>query len=215
MLIYQIYDIDYTPKYECLKLKISNIQGLSTGGARQEDICWYWLGRDFETQLQIQVKELLLNDAYFSKVMNNKKSWFTPMQVLDLINHQFLFTTNSLGCQPMTSQYFKPLVPHTLALAAAANHCALSEYASGKTTAVLFSQDEYQGTFCPFPVINITTEAAAVTNQHSWATWYPPFGATPLQLALPNLRQCSSASIDDLQFDSTFNSSSFSTPRLG
>jgi len=49
------------------------------------------------------------------------------MEVLDLIYHQFFFTTNSLGRQPTTSLYFQPLAPQTLELAAAAIHCALSE----------------------------------------------------------------------------------------
>jgi len=49
------------------------------------------------------------------------------MEVLDLIHHQLSFTAHSLGHQPTTSQYFQPLALHTLALAAAAIHCALSE----------------------------------------------------------------------------------------
>jgi len=63
------------------------------------------------------------------------------MEVLDLIYHQFFFTANSLGHQPTTSQCFQPLAPQTVALAAAAIHCALSGYASGKKAMVLFSQD--------------------------------------------------------------------------
>jgi len=55
------------------------------------------------TEIQIQVKELLFDDAYLSKVVYDKKSWFTRMKVLDLIYHQFFFTANSLGCQPTTS----------------------------------------------------------------------------------------------------------------
>jgi hypothetical protein len=78
---------------------------------------------------------------------NDKKSWFTPMEVLDFIYHQFFFTANSLGHQPTTSQYFQPLTLQTLALAAAAIHCELSEYASGQKATVMFSQDKYQGTF--------------------------------------------------------------------
>jgi hypothetical protein len=53
----------------------------------------------------------------------------------------------NLGRQPTTSQYLQPLAPHPLALVAAAIHCALSEYATGKKATVMFSQDEYQGTF--------------------------------------------------------------------
>jgi len=80
-----------------------------------------------ETELQIQVKELLVDDTYLSKVMDHKISWFTQMEVLDLIHHKFFFTANSLGRQPTTSQHFLPLTLQTLALAGAAIHSALSE----------------------------------------------------------------------------------------
>jgi len=91
-----------------------------------------------ETELRIKVKELLFDDAYLPTVVDDKKSWFTRMEVLDLIYHQFFFTANRLGRQPTTSQYFQPLAPQTLALAAAAIHCALSEYASRKKATVMF-----------------------------------------------------------------------------
>jgi len=55
-----------------------------------------------ETELRIQVQELLFDDAYLLKVIDDKKSWFTPMEVLDLIYHQFSFTANSLGRQLTT-----------------------------------------------------------------------------------------------------------------
>jgi len=80
--------------------------------------------------------------------------------------HQFFFTTNSLGGQPTTSQYFQPLAQQTLALAATAIHCALSDYASGKKATVMFSQDEYRGTFCPSSVLHITLEATALIINH-------------------------------------------------
>jgi hypothetical protein len=121
-----------------------------------------------ETELQIQVQELLFDDAYLSNVVDDKKSWFTRMEVLDLIYHQFFLTANSVGRQPTTSQYFQPLAPQTLVLAAAAIHCTLSKYASGKKATVMFSQDEYQGTFGPSPVINFTLEAATQSITHQW-----------------------------------------------
>jgi len=71
--------------------------------------------------------ELLFDDASLSKVLDDKKLWFTQKEVLDLIYHQFFFTANSLGRQPTTSQYFQPIAPQTLVLAAAAIRCALSE----------------------------------------------------------------------------------------
>jgi len=129
-----------------------------------------------ETELQIKVKELLIIDAYLSKVVDDKKLWFMRMEVLDLIYHQFFFTANSLGRQPTTSQYFQPLAPQTLALAAAAIHCALSEYTSGKKAMVMFSQNEYRSTFGPSPVINFTLAATtqSITHQQSHYTPAPP-----------------------------------------
>jgi len=96
------------------------------------------------------------------------------MEVLNHIYHQFFFTANSLGRQPTTSQYFQPLTLQTLALAAAAIHRALSEYASGKKATVMFSQDEYRGTFCPSPVINFTPEATALINHTLVGRLLPP-----------------------------------------
>jgi len=128
-----------------------------------------------ETELRIQVKKLLFDDAYLSKVIDDKKSWFTRMEVLDLIYHQFFFTANSLGRQPTTSQFFQPLAPQTLALVAAAIHCALSEYAARKKVTVMFSQDEYQGKFCPSTVMNcITAAAIALINYTWWGCFIPP-----------------------------------------
>jgi len=87
--------------------------------------------------------------------------------VLDHIYHQFFLTANSLWPQPMTSQHIQPLAPQTLALVATAIHCAPSEYASGKKATGMFSQDEYQGTFCPSPTINISPEATVLINHPS------------------------------------------------
>jgi len=84
------------------------------------------------------------------------------MEVLDQIYHQFFFTTNSLGSQPMTSQYFQLINPLTVGLAAAALRCVLSEYASGKKVTVMSSEHQYWGTFFPSRVMNWTPEAAAL-----------------------------------------------------
>jgi len=116
------------------------------------------------------------------------------MEVLDLIYHQFFFTANSLGRQPTTSQYFHPLAPQALVLAASANHCALSEYASGEEATVMFSQDEYRGTFGRSPVINFTLDATTQSITHQWLLHTPPpCGATPLEWALLNPCRSSSA----------------------
>jgi len=47
---------------------------------------------------------------------------------------------STLGRQPMTSQYFEPLALQTFALVAAAIHCTLSDYVTGKKATVMFSQ---------------------------------------------------------------------------
>jgi len=167
-----------------LKLKVSTIRGQLADGARQTVVRSYQLDLGSETELQIKVKKLLFDDAYFSKVVDVKKLWFTQMEVLDLIYHQLFFTANSLGRQPKPSQYFQPLAPQTVVLAAAAIYCALSEYASGKKATVAFSQDEYRGKSGPSPVINFTLEATtqSITYQRPHHTPRPPpCGATPLE----------------------------------
>jgi len=127
------------------------------------------------TDLRILVKELLVDEAYLSKAINDKKSWFTWMEVLDWIYHLFFFTTNSFGWQRTTSQFFQPRTPQTLAFVAAAIHCAMSEYATGKKVTVMFSQDEYRGKFCPSTVTDCATaEAMALINCTWWGCLIPP-----------------------------------------
>jgi hypothetical protein len=122
-------------------------QGQLADGAHQTVVWNYQLDLRLEAELQFKVNHLLFDDAYLSKGVEDKKSWFASMEVLDLIYHQFFFTANSLGHQPTTSQYFQPLTPQTLLLVATAIHCALSAYATGKKATVMFSQDEYRCTF--------------------------------------------------------------------
>ena len=155
-------------------MKISTIRGRLVHGARCIDVHSYWLDLCSEPELRVQVKELLINDAYLSKVVDHEKSWFTRMEVLDIIYHQFFFRANSLGRQPTTSQCFQPLAPQTLALVAAAIHCTLSEYAGGKKATGMFSQDEYRGTFCPSPMINFTAKATALINHTLGGRFKPP-----------------------------------------
>jgi len=83
------------------------------------------------------------------------------MEVLDEIYHQFFSAQNCFRCQPTTSQFFQPLASQTLAVVAAAILLALAEYAHGKMGMVMFSHDEYQGTFSISPGIYLTLEAIA------------------------------------------------------
>jgi hypothetical protein len=100
-----------------------------------------------ESELRIQVKDLMFDDSYLSKVVEDDKSLFMQMEVLHHTYHQFFFMANSLGRQPTTSQYFQPLILQTVVLVAAAIHCALSEYGTGKRATDIYSQDENRGTF--------------------------------------------------------------------
>jgi len=86
------------------------------------------------------------------------------MEVLDWIYNDIFFTANSFGWQPSIFQYVQPLALQPLALAPAAIYCTLSEYASGWKATILFSQAEYQGSFWPSPVVNITPEGTALIN---------------------------------------------------
>jgi len=147
----------------------------------------------------MQVRELLFDDADLSKVIDDKKSWYMRMEVLDLIYHHFFFTANSLGRQPTTSQFFQPVTPQTLALVATAIHCALSEYATGKKVTVLFSPDEYRGKFCPSTVIDcITAEATALLINYTW--WAASYLTSPMMLLRYN--RCSSICIGTSIFHS-------------
>jgi len=135
----------------------------------------YHLDSGSETEFRIQVKKLPLEDANLLKVIDDLKSWFTRMEVLDSIYHQFFFTANSLGRQLTTSQFFQLVTPQTLAFVAAAIHCALSEYATGTKVTVMFSQDDYQGTFGPSTVKDcINAEDTALINYTWCAASYPP-----------------------------------------
>jgi len=106
---------------------ISTSCGHLADGARWTIVRSYRLHLGSVTELGIHVKEHLFDDAYLSNVIDDKKAWFTWMEVLNLIYHQFFFPANSLGQQHTTLQFFEPLTPQTLELVAAAIHCALPE----------------------------------------------------------------------------------------
>jgi len=144
---------------------------------------WFWtdwVDLDSKTDLRIQVKELPFEDAYLSKVVDDKKSGFTRMEEHDLFYCHTLFAAISLGCQPIISLYFHPLVAQYLALAATAIHCGLSEYAREMMAMIMSSQDEYQGTSCPSPLIRFTQDATALIN-HTFMCHLIPPGITPSQ----------------------------------
>jgi len=154
---------------------ISTIRGHLADEGHQTVVHRYRLDLGSESELRIQVREHLFDNAFLSKVIDDKKSWSTRMEVLDLIYHQFFFTATSLGRQLTTSQFFQPLTLQTLALVAAAIYCALSEYTTGKKVTVTFSQDEYQGKFCPSTVIRLHYCRSHCTHQlHMVGCFIPP-----------------------------------------
>jgi len=138
MLHDQIRDIDHGLKYAWLKEKISTILAQMADGALQTVAQGYLLDLNCETACQMQSKELPVDDIYRQKFVDDKKSWFTQMEVLDTIYTEFFFNGNRLGYMPTTSQYFQQLAPQTQVLVASAIHCAQSEYATGKMTTVMF-----------------------------------------------------------------------------
>ena len=165
---------------------ISTIRGRLADGAHRTIFRSYRCDLESQTELRIEVEELQCDDDYLSKAIDDNKSWFTWMEVPDLIYHQFFFTANSLGQQLTILQFFQPLTPQTLALVAAASHCALSEHATGKKVTVVFTQDEYRSKFYQASVLDyITAEATALINYTWWDCFIPPppllpHGATPV-----------------------------------
>lgn len=77
----------------------------------------------------MQDKQHQVDDTYLTKIVKDEKSWFTQMEVIDLVYHKFFFSANILGCQPRTFLYFPPVTTQTLVVAAADIHGATSEYA--------------------------------------------------------------------------------------
>jgi len=139
--------------------------------------------------LRIQVRKLLFDDAYLSKVVDDKKSWFTWMAVLELMYHQSFSTPNTFWQQRTTSQFFQPLPLQTLALVIPAIHCALSEYATGKKVTVLFSQDEYQGKFYHSTVIWLYyCRSHFTTHQLHMVGYFVPPSPSPMVLLRLNMR---------------------------
>jgi len=85
MLLYQTNGYWLPPKIYILKLRISTLRGWLADVAHQTLVHSDRLDVGSETGLRIKVKELLCDDAYLSKIIDDKKSWSTRMEVLDPI----------------------------------------------------------------------------------------------------------------------------------
>jgi len=155
-------------------------------------------------------------------IIDNKISWFTRREVLDIIYHLFFYTTNSLEGMPTTFQYFQPLTLLTLALAMAAIHCMLFEYASAKMATVMFSADEYQGKLYPITVINFTLQDTAhIIHTISGSHHSLPLVQIPWNVHPSNPCLCFYSWCCTVQFPSTLksypawcSSSAISTPTI-
>jgi hypothetical protein len=77
MVFFQIYNIYYAPNYTLLKLNISTIGGRLANGESQTIASSDYSDLCSQTELQSHVMELLFDDAYLSKDVDDKKSWFT------------------------------------------------------------------------------------------------------------------------------------------
>ena len=157
-----------------MNLKIGTIRGHWAAGACPTIDCSNRLDLRSETELQIQVKKHQFDNAVLSKVIDDKKLWFTWMDMLASIHIQFFFNANSLVRQLITSHFCRSLALQALALVTAAIHCARSGYATGKKVMAMFSQDEFRGKICFSTLIDcITAEATALINYTWWADSYP------------------------------------------
>ena len=155
-----------------------------------------------QTEHWIKFKEALYYDADLSNLFDDKESWFSQLEVVGQIYHQFFFPADRFGQQPISSKSFQPLALQTLVLAATAIYCALSLYTSGMKVTVMFSQNEYEGSLGSSRVINFTLEAIALSITHQSATLYPPLWHF-------------SAWIEALLFHSAVNSYSFGASQPG
>jgi len=115
-------------------------------------LCFGWMCRSSHLTMHISPRSLMITN-------HGSPEWNCLIKFTIII-----FTANNMGRQPMTSQHFRPLTLQTSLLAAAAIHCALSEYACGKKATVMLSQDEYRGTFWTSHLMTFLLQATALFN---------------------------------------------------
>jgi len=146
-----------------------------TDGARGSNVSSYLLDSVSGTAYTIQLKKLQLVNIDLLNIMDDNKLWFTHIDVLDVIYHQFFFTANILEWQSTTSQFFQPLAPQTVACVAVAIHSMLSQYATGKQDMVRISHDMNQVQFSHSTVIDFTAaEVTVLSNDTLVGCLIPP-----------------------------------------
>jgi len=130
-------------------------------GAFETVVCNKLWTFGFKTNGQIQIIELLIDDAYLSKFVQDMNWWFTRLEILDLIYNLFCTSTNILGYYSTSSQFCRYLALQTSAWSTAILHCILHKHTIGKKAMVMFSQHKYWGTFCLGLLITLTSAATA------------------------------------------------------
>jgi len=112
MLLYQMHNIDYASIHSHYN-RFVRYEDCSQMEAEWNLFNSYWLDSGSEMEHWIQILELLFDDAYCSKVIDDNKSWFHKMQVPDLYYPPLFFTTDSWGRQPSTFWFIHLLTPET------------------------------------------------------------------------------------------------------
>jgi hypothetical protein len=134
------------------------LRGRLAKAARRTIVGSYHLDIHSQKDLEYQIAHLLDEDSYMMNIIGDKKAWFTRFDILDLIYHIFFFTVNTSGQVPHTAKYFDLVSPWTLAIAAAAIHCALSDYEHGTKVITNITQDDYQSNYYLFHIHFICTD---------------------------------------------------------
>lgn len=182
MLLYETYNIDHLTKYTYVQLKYSTLWGWL-----EDEACWTVVSLDYlelasETGHEIQDKEVLFPNGYLSKIMQDKTSWCTQWQGREFILHPSFGKTSSSVWSPTSFLFIQHLAPPTLPLAAVAIHCELAQYAIAKKAMVMFSQHDYQGTFCPSPRIDFTLETTILLNDTLMGRSICPLWLKPIEI---------------------------------
>jgi len=111
--------------------------------------------------------------------MDDKKSWFTQMEVINLICHQFVITAHDLWCLPTTFQFIQPLAQSTLLPLALAIYWVWSECATGRMVEYIFFHDDYQDQCYPSLIIDFTGDCHWFLQIYICASLYAPFLVLP------------------------------------
>ena len=113
---------------------------------------WYNLPTRDAEECRRKVREILLEDSFLYTVVEStgvlRKAWFIRDELTKLLRSYLFNGECSLGFNPYTESYFKPLRCPTILLAGTAMRCALMDYQEiGRRTAAVadFSHAGFHG----------------------------------------------------------------------